>query len=86
MAKILSISPVGSMPVYDMYVYGLHNYITSGGTVLHNCDAIRYYCISRTLPTEIVKEQESYIDEDEYDEDYDSYMAGGEATASYIGF
>ena len=47
MPKIVSIKPVGRMPVYNMFVNSAHNYITPYGTVLHNCDAIRYWTASR---------------------------------------
>ena len=53
--------------------------------ITHTVDGIRYYCISRTLPTEVYEEQQLY-DEDEYEEDYESYMTGGEVTSSYMGF
>lgn len=53
--------------------------------ITHTVDAIRYYCISRTLPTEVPEEPE-YYDEDDYEEDYESYMTGGEVTSSYLGF
>jgi phage terminase large subunit len=53
--------------------------------ITHNCDALRYYCISRTLPAEL---QNGIVqdDEDEDVEDYDSHMTGGAATASYINY
>lgn len=53
--------------------------------ITHTVDAIRYYCISRTLPTEVPEEPE-YYDEDDYEEDYESYMTGGEVTSSYLEF
>jgi phage terminase large subunit len=53
--------------------------------ITHNCDALRYYCISRTLPSEAQQTQEQYNDDDN-DEDYDEHMTGGEATASYLNY
>lgn len=54
--------------------------------VTHTVDACRYYCISRVLAAEQAKQEVDYEDdEDEGMEDYETYMCGGEATASYIG-
>jgi phage terminase large subunit len=52
--------------------------------ITHNVDALRYFCISRTLPTETPQEP-TYPDEDD-EEEYDDFMTGGEVTASYIGY
>lgn len=61
-----------------------HNYITSLGTVLHNCiDGIRYGVISRMMATQLEAKPEP-DDEDEA-MDYDSYMTGGVITRSYMG-
>ena len=52
--------------------------------ITHNPDMCRYYIISRVLKAEKPVSDE---DEDEYfdrREDYESYMTGGEPTASYI--
>lgn len=51
--KIKSIRYAGKEPVYDMYVDKYHNFITQGGTILHNCDALRYWCITHArIPAE----------------------------------
>lgn len=48
----------------------------------HSCDALRYFCVSRSLPSvETVYEEPD--DEDSLT-DYEDYMTGGEAPASYI--
>lgn len=47
----------------------------------HSCDALRYFCVSRSLPA--LAEEPVEYDEDER-EDYEDYMTGGEASASYI--
>lgn len=84
MAKIVSKSYLGIMPVYNMEVYKHHNYVTPMGTVLHNC---RYYCISRTLAAE--KQKKEIDDFSDYLEDaemsYQDYMCGGTPTSSYLG-
>jgi phage terminase large subunit len=50
--------------------------------ITHSVDALRYYCISRTLPTEIEEPVEVY--EEDGVEDYDNVMCGGEVTESYL--
>lgn len=53
--------------------------------ITHNCDALRYYCISRILSTEAQQSTEQHEDDDD-DEDYDTFMTGGAITASYINY
>lgn len=50
--------------------------------ITHTVDACRYYCISRVLSAEkpVVVEE----DDDGEQETYESFMCGGEVTASYI--
>lgn len=84
MAKIVAKRYAGVMPVYNMEVYGLHNYVTALGSILHNC---RYFCISRTLnavnpASEKKRTFEDMIDDKE--ENYESFMCGGEPDASYL--
>jgi phage terminase large subunit len=50
--------------------------------ITHRVDALRYYCISRTLPTMI--EPQNVEPDDEDSEDYDDAMCGGEADTSYL--
>ena len=50
--------------------------------VTHRVDAVRYYCISRVLSAERPERPGGDAD----GMDYDEYMAGGGATASYIRF
>lgn len=52
--------------------------------VTHSNDAIRYFCVSRSLPGEMEKPMEEPDDEPE--EDYENTMTGGAATAEYIGY
>jgi phage terminase large subunit len=51
--------------------------------ITHNPDMCRYYIISRVLHAEKPVEVEEDYEEDRR-EDYESYMTGGEPTASYI--
>jgi phage terminase large subunit len=51
--------------------------------ITHSCDAIRYFAVSRSLPSQMAEEAAQDSDED-YDEDYDDFMTGGEATADYL--
>lgn len=48
--EILDIEYAGLATVYNMTVDTYHNFITEGGTVTHNCDAMRYYAVMRPLP------------------------------------
>lgn len=51
--------------------------------ITHTVDGLRYFCISRTLPTE-VREQ---VEEPDIElEDYDESMTGGEVSISYIAY
>lgn len=56
-------------------------------SITHSVDSIRYFCISRTMPTIMEQEINRYYEDSQGDtvEDYDTYMTGGEITASYIG-
>lgn len=84
MAKIVKKRYAGIEPVYNMEVYGLHDYITPFGTILHNC---RYFCCSRVLEAEGKKEETAEEYEDEFVEtDYETWMCGGDMSASYMGF
>ena len=53
--------------------------------VTHSNDAIRYFCVSRSLPGEPEKAVADETD-DEPAEDYENTMTGGAATADYIGY
>ena len=53
--------------------------------VTHSNDAIRYFCVSRSLPGEPEKAVTDEPD-DEPAEDYENTMTGGAATADYIGY
>ena len=83
--KISTIRRVGIAPVYNMTVKEHHNFMVAGNVILHNCDAVRYYCVSRVLPAEAILAKEEYWEDDEDSmEDYDSFMRGGEITADYL--
>ena len=53
--------------------------------ITHSNDAIRYFCVSRSLPGEPEKAVAVEPD-DEPAEDYENTMTGGAATAGYIGY
>ena len=52
--------------------------------ITHSNDAIRYFCVSRSLPGEYREEKEE-PDEEPVDT-YENTMTGGAATAGYIGY
>ena len=67
-----------------MTVEEFHNYLIHGGIILKNCDAARYFCVTRTLGAEMVL---AVPDEDETDMvDYDAAMTGGDMTNDYMTF
>lgn len=85
MSKPVAIRYLGIKPVFNMTVARNHNYVTAKGTVLHNCDGIRYFCVSRSLPGE--PENEAPGEDEEFlteESDYDMAMTGGEADAGYL--
>jgi phage terminase large subunit len=49
-SEILRVEYAGCDTVYNMTVATYHNMITAGGTVTHNCDAMRYYAVMRPIP------------------------------------
>lgn len=51
--------------------------------ITHSVDALRYYCISRTIKAE-APQSEDFYEEDTTLDDYDDYMTGGAASASYM--
>ena len=79
--KIKSIENIGSADVYNMEVDGHHNFAVNGGIIVHNCDALRYFCVMRHRPTDpIPKERKPNLFFDRYgDEEND-----GEPSESYI--
>ena len=81
--RIKKITFAGIEPVYNMTVDVFHNYIIDGNVVLKNCDAARYFCITRTLGAERFIEQEDELLA-ERGTDYDEEMTGGDMDASYL--
>ena len=62
-----------------------HNYITSLGTVLHNCvDGIRYFVVARAMAAEAEK-LNAPVEEDDGLKDYNTFMTGGVISPSYMG-
>lgn len=85
--KISTIRRIGIAPVYNMTVKEHHNFMVAGNVILHNCDGLRYYCVSRQMAAVVEKErEESDYEEDEAVEEFDSYLVGGEVTQSYMGY
>lgn len=54
MANIRSIRKTGTQPVYNMTVDDVHNYMIEGNVIVKNCDALRYFCVYWTLPSDIL--------------------------------
>ena len=51
--------------------------------ITHICDALRYYCVTRTLGAEIMEPARDYDDDDNIEE-YDDVMRGGEMNTGYL--
>lgn len=51
--------------------------------ITHINDALRYFCITRTLNAEVAQTTTHY-DDDDFEEDYDDAMTGGEMNDSYM--
>lgn len=49
--KIKKIEQVENEDVYNMEVENHHNFAVNGGFIVHNCDALRYFCIMRQRAT-----------------------------------
>lgn len=91
MAKVVSVKKVGKEPVFNMYVEDNHNFAINGGLIVHNCDALRYFCTSYTFAPTMVNplavQREFDLGafacgvgeyEEEYnDNEYDFYYEGG---------
>ena len=82
---VKSIKPAGIEPVYNMTVEEYHNYLIHGGVILKNCDAARYFAVTRTLGAERVDVPEEPEFEDDA-VDYDEEMTGGDMTDDYMAY
>jgi len=61
--KVKAVRYSGKTDVYNMVVEDTHNFVIDGGVVSHNCDSMRYMCMSRPVaPREIVVEKHPYYD------------------------
>lgn len=49
--KIKTIEVIENQDVYNMFVDKYNNFSINGGIVVHNCDALRYFCNMRTAPS-----------------------------------
>lgn len=82
--RIKSIKPAGIEPVYNMTVEEYHNYLIHGGIILKNCDAARYFCVTRVLGAQ--KEEIRVQDDFDTGDDYDDVMCGGDMNESYLSY
>ena len=57
---------------------------TEPHNITHINDALRYFCITRTLHAELAQPVRVYDEEEE--EDYDDAMTGGEMSDSYLSY
>ena len=84
MSKVKSVKSVGIAQVFNMTVDVFHNFMIQGNVIVKNCDACRYFCISRTIA---LRDEAESIAADEFEdsgEDYETFMTGGKITNSYM--
>lgn len=49
--KVIGKRKIPNEDVYNMEVDEHHNFAVNGGSIVHNCDALRYWCIMWTRPS-----------------------------------
>lgn len=56
--------------------------------ITHTVDACRYFCINRVMEAEDeeLKRQMAEMEDERGDMDYESFMCGGDASASYLNY
>lgn len=61
--KIKSIAYAGKRKVFNMSVPDTHEFVISSGIISHNCDSMRYMCMSRPVaPREIKSDAKPLYD------------------------
>ena len=86
-SRIKSIEIIGNEDVYNMEVEAHHNYSVNGGLIVHNCDALRGFCIMRQLPTEEKddKNKKPHWALSEDKPPAQNYVSSDDVTNSYLG-
>lgn len=67
-----------------MTVEEFHNYMIRGGIILKNCDALRYFCVTRTLGAELPEQPQEEDLISGGAADYDDVMTGGDMDPGYL--
>lgn len=80
--KVKRITRVPNEDVYNMYVEKHNNFAINGGLIVHNCDAIRGFCIMRQRPA---SEYKPFRPDVFASIDTRRDILGGEVDNSYIG-
>ena len=80
--KIAKIEQLPNEDVYNMEVETHHNFAVNGGFIVHNCDALRYFCSMRTKPSITPKIKQ--LDDFKTRKLRHSPMTGGKIDQSYI--
>lgn len=67
-----------------MTVEDCHNYLIHGGVILKNCDACRYFSVTRVMGAQRMETMEP----EDFDDgvDYDEGMTGGACDDSYLSY
>ena len=87
MIKVKSIKKIDNEDVYNMQVDNHHNFSINGGFIVHNCDALRGFCIERTKST-VVKSNEEIVKQRQIEYEYRNRVEaiGQSATKSFISY
>lgn len=76
----------GIEPVYNITVNEFHNYLIHGGIIVKNCDALRYFAVTRLLAAEKAAEPDLPELGQERLTDYDEEMTGGYMDETYLNY
>lgn len=84
--KVKSVKSCGIEPVYNITVDKYHNFLIHGGIIVKNCDALRYFAVTRLLPAERAAVPEPPDLGEDAVTDYDEEMTGGYVDESYLNY
>lgn len=76
--RVKSVKICGIEPVYNITVEKFHNYLIHGGIIVKNCDALRYYAVTRLMKADRPAQPEPLEPGADRLTDYDAEMTGGD--------
>lgn len=84
--KVKSVKRCGIEPVYNITVDEFHNYMIHSGIIVKNCDALRYYAVTRLMAASMPAGDEPPELGQERLTDYDAEMTGGDMDEGYLNY